>query len=167
MAAGRYVSRVFDAGEALYDALVAASWPAHPATGRTPTVEFADEDPDYGEEKVVLVANPDEAVTEWARASPAGRDESMVFQAVIRSFVVEKAAGSPPSTQLPKWQRLAALSAVAEGVVYNTSTERVVPLGFTGEVPIGRVAGVQPEIINTKHGAVGIVTVTYALRADI
>lgn len=164
--AQRYPSRVFEAGEKLYDRLLSISFPNHPVTDDAIKISFGDEDPDLGAEQIIIVANPDEAFTEWVRASPAGRDETIVFDVIHRSATIEMDTDDEPS-QLIKWRWLSTVSDLIETAVFNRATNKVNPLGFDGETPIGRVAGVRPEITNTNQGAVGVNTVTVELRADI
>lgn len=161
MAAGRYRSRVFEAGTKLYEALDSVAFPAHPTTGRVPVVEFSDEDPGSGAETVCIVANPDETTIDWGRVSPSGRDETIVFEVVARSFVPNVRASQTV------WDRLEELCGPIEDALYDRDTEKPTVLGFTGEIMLGLVAGVQPSVFPTDQGWFGTCTITVRLEARI
>lgn len=148
MAAGRFTSRVFVAGEAIHAALAAATFPAHP-TGFTPQVFFADEHPDDAIESIIVALDPDATSTEWRRMSPAGRDESLRFLVTIRTMI------PAVETSAEVWDRLEELTAVVEGIVFDTATESVIPLGFDGEVDVPRVASVAPSVSPGPQGWIG------------
>ena len=161
MTANRYTSRVFVAGVALYDALTATTWPAHPVTGRVPTVEFSDEDPSLGAETVTVGLNADQTQIGWRRLSPPGADEQIGFDVVART--VAPNMGSSRSV----WDRLAVLSATIEGVLYDTTATALKPLGFDGETDSGRVVAVRPQVVPGPEGWIGAVTVSIDLQAQI
>ena len=100
--------------------------------------------------------------TEWARLGAPGRDEAIVFDIVARSFVPV-----PNQTTRDVWLRLAALSAVVEGVVYNAAARSVTPLGFDGEVLVGRASGAKPAVWPTPEGPMGAVVNTLDLLANL
>lgn len=161
MAAGRYTSRVFVAQEAWLTKLTAAAYPPHPTTGKTPTVEFGDQDPNKGAEKICLQTNPDDSVAVWARQSPAGRDEIIVLQATIKSYV------DNVPTAVAAMARLKALTAVVEATAYDTTNERTVTLGYPGEVNLGLIIGVQPSVWATAGTWHGSCVVTLRSQASI
>lgn len=164
MTVTRYTSRVFAAGRALYDQLAAAPWTEHPTTGLKPPVEFSDENPLSDGESVCVALNFAERgdnVIEWRRMSPPGRDEELHLFVVIRSLV--------PSvdTSLAVWDRLEELAAIAQGVTFDTSTNRVVELGFDGELAAGLVVSVVPSVFPTGSGWAGFAVIEYRLLASI
>jgi hypothetical protein len=162
MSDDRFTSRVFDAGLALFDKLSAIDYPPHPVTGGVPPVEFGDENPDAGAEKICIVLDVEQTDTEWARLGAAGRDEPMVFSIVIRSWVPV-----PGQTTRDVWVRLSQLSAAVEDVLYDRDTRKVRLLGFDGELPVSRVAGVKPTVFPSEQSPFGDVVVTTALLATI
>lgn len=157
----RYASRVFVAAEAWKAKLDAATFPPHPVTGLVPSIEFGDEDPSSNAEKICVLVNPDDAVAEWARISPAGRDEIIILQAVIRSYV------DSVETSADAWDRIEALTAVVEGTAYNTTTQRVVELGYDGEVAAGLIFGVQPYVWSAGTSWFGSCVVSLRSQASI
>jgi hypothetical protein len=159
MAAGRYTSRVFVAGEALHTALEALTIPAF--QGRTPEVRFGDVDPDYGAEAIVISVNLDRQQIEWARLAPAGRDEVLAFDVVHRIM--------NPNVKTPDavWQRLEEVAELVQSVLYDTATETTQLLDFTGEVNMHRIDGVVPEIGPGPQGWIGACTTSMLLRARI
>lgn len=161
MTAGRYTSRVFVVGETIKAALESAQIPDHPVTGDCPQVEFSDEEPDEGNESIAIALNTDATQTEWRRLSPPGRDEDIAFDVIARSFV------PCGFTSAEVWDRLEDLSAAIESIVYDTTTESVVGLGFDGEVDVARVAAVRPSVFPTNQGWMGAVVVSFACRAQI
>lgn len=161
MSAGRYTSRVFVAGEAIKTKLDAVTFTAHPVTGDRPVVEFSDEDPSDANETISVALNVEQTSADWRRISPPGRDEVITFDVVIRSLVP---AGY---TSAQVWNRLETLSGEVEGIVYDTSTEEIVGLGFTGEVVVGRVTGVRPYVVPTPDGWMGACVVTFQCQAQI
>ena len=162
MAAGRYTSRVFVVGRALKAALTAATFPPHPVTGKTPAVEFSDEDPSLGAETISVALNEDlSAFSTWARLSPPGRDETITFDVVFRTVVPNA------KTSADIWDRLEAVSAVIEGVVYDTALEAVIPFAYSGEVQAGAVSSVVPNVFPGPEGWLGQLAVSFTFLAEI
>jgi hypothetical protein len=158
----RYTSRVFQAGRAIYDRLsVDGSFPAHPLTAKAVVVEFGNMDPENGAEKVCIMLDPEETANAWARLSPAGRDEPMVFSVIGYSYVPNM------KDTVAVWDRLEELSGAIEDVMFDRRERRVIELGFDGEVPVHRASGVKPIVFPTPEGPMGRVRVTLDLLATI
>lgn len=161
MAAGRYTSRIFQAGRLLHARLHAAQFPAHPVTNAKPSVEFSEERPGECAEAVVLSLTPDESSIEWRRLGPGGSDELIAFDVTIYAETPNV------KTSAAVWDRLEQLADVVQEVLFDTTTERVVPLGFDGELDVGRAVGVRPAVVPTGDGWIGRTVITIALRAAI
>lgn len=159
MAAGRYTSRVFVVGSALLADLQALTIPAFQT--RVPPVRFGDTDPDKGNEIIGVIVSPDPPQAEWARMSPAGRDETLVFDVVHRML--------NPNVKTPAdvWARMAAVADLIQSVTYNTVTERLVALGFNGEVHAGKVVSVTPQVGPIEGGWGGVCTIRFEFLASI
>lgn len=161
MAAGRYTSRVFASGRQLHARLLTAQFPKHHVTNKKPSVEFGNEKPGETAESVVLDLTPDESVITWRRLSPAGADETILWDVIVY-------AETPAvKTALEVWARLEQLADVVQEVLFDTTNERVVPLGFDGELDVGRAIGVRPFVFPTETGWCGRCVITLALRAAI
>lgn len=160
MPAGRFVSRVFDFGDALFSRLESVEFAPHPESNTVPPVVFGHEAPDRVNEAVFVALDPQHDGTEFTRLSPAGRDEFLTFDVVGWSHV--------PNVKTPKalWDRLAELSAGIESVAYDTAGESVETFGVDGEV-YALVQSVVPDVAPEKDGWVGSVTVTFRLFANI
>ena len=160
MAAGRFVSRVFAFGTALFDRLESVDFDPHPETAKVPPVVFGHEAPDRVDEAIFVALDPEHQGTEFTRLSPAGRDEFLSFDVVGWSHV--------PNVKKPAeiWDRLAVLSAGIESVAYDTAGESVETFGVDGEV-YALVDSVTPDVSPTKEGWVGSVTVSFRLFANI
>lgn len=148
--ATRHSSRVFDAGLRLFDRLSELSWSAHPVTAVQPKLSFGDEWPDKGAEKVCVMLDVEQTETRWARLSPAGRDEPITMLVLFRSWVPV-----PNQTTRDVWERLSVVSLQIESVLYDFDARVVVPLGFDGEVAVGRTSGVQPTVFPADEGWFG------------
>ena len=156
----RYTSRVFVAAEAIHTGLDAATFAVHPKSGKSPVVDFGDLDPEAGAERIGVVLNPDiPTEVEWARFGPAGRDELLVFDVVIRSFT----PGIQNAADL--WNRLQSLADVVQGVFYDLTAQAPKALSFDGEVQTTLVTGVRPQIAPTNDGWIGACVVTVRLQA--
>lgn len=158
----RYTSRVFAAGRALFESVQSAVIPPHPVTNETPDVCFGDEAPDAGAERIAISLDVEETENAWARLSPPGRDEPMVFVIVTFSYVPV-----PEQTTLDVWDRLDVLSGAVEDRLYDRTQRRLIELGFDGEVPTGRVSSVAPIVFPTPQGPMGRVVHTVRLLANI
>lgn len=159
MPAGRYTSRVFVIGEALRTALAAKTFSAF--QGRTPVPTMGAVDPDQDREQIGVNLNPDETIAEWVNLSPAGRDEAVVFDVV--HWLGNPNIKSPDDV----WQRLEAVAEVIQSVTYDTVTETVTALGYSGEIREGRVRSVRPEVGPRDGGWIGRCTVTFEFRSRI
>jgi hypothetical protein len=161
--AGRRHSAVFDVLDAIRDAIVDADWPTHGDTLGTPDVGYAfDESPDaLAAERVQVIDRvEDDAVIEWARLSPAGRDERFMIDVYITTAV-------PGQTREGCWDRLRELSEVVQGTLYSPTTGALDPPGsVVGWLPIGGVARVTPSMWHDLEGWVAqcIVSVAVATR---
>lgn len=160
MPAGRYVSRVFDFGDAIYDRLGDVNFPEHPESGKKPPVLFGHTAPDKVNEAVFVALDPQHDGTEFTRLSPAGRDEFLTFDVVGWSHV--------PNVKTPKalWDRLADLSAGIESIAFDVVNEEVTTFGVDGEV-YALVQSVVPDVAPGDEGWVGSVTVSFRLFANI
>lgn len=159
MAAGRYTSRVFVIGEALKTALVAKTFTAF--QGRTPVPTMGAVDPDQDREQIGVNLNPNETLNEWVNIGPAGRDETVVFD------VVHWLGNPNIKTPDDVWQRLEAVADVIQSVTYNTVTETVTALGYSGEIRAGRVRSVRPAVGPGPSGYVGHCIVTFEFLSRI
>lgn len=158
----RYTSRVFEAGLAIYERLDAeGQFPPHPLLAKPPLVEFGNMNPDNGAEKVCIMLDPEETLNAWARLSPAGRDEPMVFAVIGYSYVPNM------KDTVAVWRRLGEISGAIEDVLFDRVTRTVIELGFDGEVPVHRASGVKPVVFPTTEGPMGSVRVTLDLLATI
>lgn len=159
MAAGRYTSRVFVIGEALKTALAGKTFSAF--QDRTPVPTMGAVDPDQDREQIGVNLNPDETLTEWVNMGPAGRDETIVFD------VVHWLGNPNIKTPDAVWQRLEAVAEIIQSVTYNTVTETVTALGYSGEIREGRVRSVRPQVGPAEHGFIGSCVVSFEFRARI
>jgi hypothetical protein len=160
--ATRYTSRVGARGNALYAALQAATFPVHPTTAERPVVQFADVDPEMGAETISIVLDVEETSTVWRRMSPPGRDETIVFNVLIRCHTPLEDDTSAV------WDRVTALSDVVQSIVYDTTTNRVVPLtDDESEVVGGRVRAVGQRVDPGPDGWTGVGTVSFEFLARI
>ncbi len=157
--AGRYTSRVFVAGEALMAALLALSFPAF--QGKFPPVRFGDSDPDLGNEVVGVSLDLDRQQIQWARVGPAGRDETLFFNVVHR--LVAPNIKDPDSV----WQRLEEVADLIQSVMYDTDAETVSLLDYAGEIKMGMVGAVVPQVAPGPDGWIGVCTITFELRTRI
>jgi hypothetical protein len=159
----RYTSRVFEAHRKLYDALnVEDTFPPHVVTGDRPVVLLGDDYPDAGQERIVVDTVVLENDNEWARLSPAGRDEVLTYEVVGRSLVP-----GTENTSVVVSERLEALADIVQGVVFDIDTNRTKTLGFLGEVAIGRAASVTYSMFTMGEGYGGMFTVRFRLLAQI
>jgi hypothetical protein len=112
----KHTSRVPVCWTALYDALTAATWPAHPTTGRTPV-------PDYGGDQNVL----DEAVIVPGSAPPGGASQEWrtmgdVTKEEVFRLVIVMWTRVPGRTAVQAKERIEALEAVAEAALRDQTT---------------------------------------------
>lgn len=153
MPAGRYTSRVFAMGSALYTKLSAVSIDPHPNTAVTPPVWFSDEDPGSANEYVTVALNEDGSQIEFQRLGPAGRDETVAVDVVFRTLT-EWGESSDV------WDRLEHVADKIQSVVYDTVNEQVVNLDFDGE-QWSQVVSVQPFVWPVTGGWNGAVRITF------
>ncbi|MEO6571022.1 MAG: hypothetical protein ABIO83_05695 [Ilumatobacteraceae bacterium] len=156
---GRYTSRVFVAGTALRDALETLDFP--PFQGKRPPVRFGDADPDYGNEVIGVALDVERQQIQWARVGPAGRDETLFFSVVHRLMA--------PNIKNPieVWERLGDVAELVQSILYDTDTEDVLLLGFAGEVKMGMVGAVVPQVAPGPDGWIGVCTTSFELRTRI
>jgi hypothetical protein len=159
MPAGRYTSRVFVIGEALRTALAAKTYPAF--QGRVPVVTMGAVDPDQDREQIGVNLNPDDSLNEWVNLGPAGRDEAVVFDVV--HLLMNPNIKTPDEV----WQRLEAVADIIQSVTYDTVTETVTALGYSGEIREGRARSVRPQVGPGEHGYVGSCVVSFEFRSRI
>jgi hypothetical protein len=160
--ATRYTSRVGARGNALYAALQAATFPVHPTTAERPVVQFADIPPTMNAETISIVQDAEQSSIEWKRSGPAGRDETIVFDVVIRCMTPLEA------DELDVWDRVTELSDVVQSIVYDTTTNRVVALtDDESEVYGGHVSANGQRVERWPDGWVGIGIVRFTFNARI
>jgi hypothetical protein len=166
-AAGNGVTRrhsvVFDVLDAIRDAIVDADWPTHGDTLGKPDVGYAfEESPDLAAERVQVIDRvDDDALIEWMRLSPAGRDERFIIDIYIRTVV-------DGQTREQCWNRLRELAEVVQGVFYNPTTGALDPPGdVVGWLPIGGVNRVTAQMEHGPEGWLGRCVVTVAVAARI
>jgi hypothetical protein len=154
---------VFDVLAAIRDAIVDADWPTHGDTLGRPDVGYAfEESPDLAAETVQVIDRvDDDAVIEWARLSPAGRDERFMIDVYIRTAVEGQ-------TRDQCWDRLRELAEVVQGTLYDPDTGALGPPGsVVGWLPIGGVQRVTPSMWHDLEGWVGQCIVSVAVAARI
>lgn len=161
MSTGRYPSRVFAVGLELHAALSEIAWPVHLKTNRAPSVDFSVENPDADGESITLALNTDETSADWRRLSPAGRDEFITYDVVIRSYV------PGVTTSKAVWLRLAELAELVESTVYDATAETMTPLNVDG-VYAGLTTGVRPSVFPSGDGSwLGAAEVSFRFQASI
>lgn len=155
-------SRQFAAVRALRARLGEQAFPPHHVTGEPVAIPvgFTAELPDVGSERIGIVLNPDETVTEWKRVSPAGRDEQFTAEVWVTTNL-------PGQDDVAVFDRLEQLSDVVQLCVYDPVTQAVLPLGFDGEVQTARVGSHRFVIVGSGDGFVGQVVVGFQFTTRI
>lgn len=154
-------SRTFDAALAVFDKLVAATFPAHSVTGNTPAVHLFS-DPVWSEGEFISVrdgTNP--ATSEWVSASSATSEETLTVDVVIRSMV------PAVDSERDVVNRLEALADVVQLIAYDAAAGKPKALGFTNESRTGRASSVSWSLSRAPEGFVGEATVRFRLMALI
>jgi hypothetical protein len=160
--AERFTSRVGQRGLDLYNALAASTYPPHPTTGFRPQVTFADLDPDEGFERICVVLDVDATSIEWVRTGPAGRDETIVFNVLVKTRVPLE------DDTAAVWGRLTQLVDVVQAVAYDTTSNQVVAIGTDNAHVLGaRVSAVAQRIDPDPEGWLGVATVTFTFKERI
>lgn len=157
----RYTSRIYAVWKALHEALSFAEF--SPANGQSPVILFGDPfgETESGREWIGIVFDIENADREWARMSPAGRDENFTVQVVVRSEV-------PGRTGAEVVDRLEELTNTIEGLFYDTETRAVAdPLSVAGVVNLSRVGTPRPEVRATDEGYEGVAVVPISIQTRI
>jgi hypothetical protein len=147
----RYTSQVFDILRALKSDMDGLSFPDH--LGYPVVVKFGDpytepEDPEF-----VHVVQVSDTNQEWARTSPAGRDETISTEIICGSFH----GGRTGEDVL---DRLEMLSDIIHDKYYDRDTRQFNPVDIPAVVKIAGIVGVDVQIYpGTSGGYVGTATI--------
>lgn len=155
MSGPTYNSRVFVAWRALHGLLQAAQYP-----GAQPAVQFGVHINDSSRETIGVVPRIEDPEIEWARVSPAGRDERFPLDVIIRTSI-------PGVSSEQVVDRLEQLANAVQEQIHDVDTAKFKPLDFLGTVALGGVVSVAPELRRDGEGWIGACTVTVAIVARI
>lgn len=157
----RYTSRVFAALRALNVELDGIAWPPlKPGTrvgvifGDPATVQAKHED-----QIIVSQDTPDNDM-QWARLSPAGRDEAIRVTITVRTMHANR-------TSVQVLDRLEVLADLVQGVFYDVTERKLTPLPFDGVEALGGVGAVSTDLIPTDKGYYGEAVIPVEIRARI
>lgn len=160
MTSARYTSRVYAALKTVASELETLVFPA--LHGVVPKVVYGDPIgvQDGSRELIGVRMAPLGDVISWESMGPARRTEDFTIEVIIYTQVPGRSGGQVVD-------RLAELSAVVEGLLFDVTTKESTPINVNGVNNLSLVASVEPQVQATEEGYVGLSTISLLIRSRI